>query len=638
MLQQMRTGAKSIFLKSILFGLLLLATIGLAFMDVQGMFRQGVSDSTVAKVGSEKITAPEFDRMVQIALRNQGLKQQEAYLAGFPRMVLEQEINSRLFAMESRRVGLEINDALVAAELKKILQPLKADGLSDQAALDQLLRAYDMNEAQLVSVLKSQIAAGQLLQNAFASVRAPAQMKKDAARYRHETREGQFLTLSAAHLKETLNPTDEDLRRFYDANTEAYVTPEYRALSVLVLDEKSLSKDLKVSPEAVKAHYDDHIDDYTTAETRTISQAILKEETAAKEFLARAQKEKSLEKAAQAFDAGKANILKAGDYTKAEMAAELAEAAFAAQAGDFIGPIQSPFGWHILHVQKTTPARTTSFEEARAGIESSLLRDLAANALYDRANKIDDAVASGKTLADISKEEGLDITSIAETDSFGKRADGKDAIPSLPSPSRLLEEAFSLEEGKVSSLVETPEGSFLLVGVDKIMPAVAKPFEKIKTDVRGRLIAERKIRALAEMGEKMVSRLQSGESLEKLAAEAGVKIEVTGAVQRGQTPEEAKMDRPLMNALFSLDQTGDATTVHADEKITVLRLSSRKIPSDTSLKDDLAATMEDALDRSMRQSLLDQYRGALAKKYKVTINDKAIEKMYAVDLEGESLE
>lgn len=637
MLQQMRTGAKSIFLKFILFGLLVLATIGLAFMDVQGMFRQGVSDSTVAKVGDEKITAPEFDRMVQTALRNQGLKQQEAYLAGFPRMVLEQEINNRLFALEARKIGLQVDDALAAAELKKILEPLKKEGLSDKAALDQLLRAYDMSEPQLVSILKSQIATQNLFQTAFANGRASEQLKVDAARYRSETREGRYVILNRKSIKDLPAPTEEELRAFYETVSREYVTPEYRSLSVIVLDAAAAAKEVKTSPDAIKAHYDEHISDYSEPEKRTVSQAVAKDEKLAKELLAKAQQETSLEKATKSFEKEKVTFVKAGDFTQSEMAAELAEAAFAAKAGEIIGPLKSPLGWHVLHVEKTSPAVITPFEKVSKTIEEEILRDLSANALYDRANKIDDAVAGGKPLADIAREYGIDITTIPETDSFGKNARGTDVTTSLPAHERVLEQAFSLSKGAASSLIETPEGSFVLVSVDNITPAEKKSFEKIKTDVRERFIADRQMRTLQAEAEKIVERVKAGEKLDKIAAEKKEEIRSTGAIQRGKTPEESKIDRPLLNALFSLAKTGEATFVNREEEIVVLSLHARKIEASQSLKDDLDTSVEEVLNRSVQQSLMDQYRTALAKKYKVTVNDALIARVYS-PADSETLE
>lgn len=61
MLKQMRSGAHSIVLKFMLFGLLLLAFVGLALMDYRGMLSGNYQTSNVATVDGEKITTLEFE-------------------------------------------------------------------------------------------------------------------------------------------------------------------------------------------------------------------------------------------------------------------------------------------------------------------------------------------------------------------------------------------------------------------------------------------------------------------------------------------------------------------------------------------------------------------------------------------------
>ena len=45
---------------------------------------------------------------------------------------------------------------------------------------------------------------------------------------------------------------------------------------------------------------------------------------------------------------------------------DFASAAFAAKPGQWVGPLRSGFGWHVLRVTDVVPARARSFDEARA--------------------------------------------------------------------------------------------------------------------------------------------------------------------------------------------------------------------------------------------------------------------------------
>ena len=71
-MKTLRQGASHGVSKFLLFGLLMVAVGGLVLMDVGGFFRGGVSNSDVARVGREKISAQSFDRTVRITLSRAG--------------------------------------------------------------------------------------------------------------------------------------------------------------------------------------------------------------------------------------------------------------------------------------------------------------------------------------------------------------------------------------------------------------------------------------------------------------------------------------------------------------------------------------------------------------------------------------
>ncbi len=73
-----------------------------------------------------------------------------------------------------------------------------------------------------------------------------------------------------------------------------------------------------------------------------------------------------------------------GWFRHDDMVPEFADAAFALQAGEISGPVQSPFGWHVIKVEerRTTPA--PGFEE----MADTLRAQLAEQAIYDRIDAL----------------------------------------------------------------------------------------------------------------------------------------------------------------------------------------------------------------------------------------------------------
>ncbi|MBI3440278.1 MAG: peptidyl-prolyl cis-trans isomerase [Proteobacteria bacterium] len=626
MLKQMREGTKSAVLKLTLFGLLLLAMTGLALMDVQGMFRNGVGGNTVASIGREKLAAIDFDRLVQSALHEQHMKQSDAYRAGFPLQFLKQEIDSRLFMMAANELGIQVGDEVAAKQVKAMLAPLVEKGLSEKEALQRVLQSYRLSEGQFVSMLKSQMASQQLLGIIASGAHAPKQLVDASLAYRNEWRRGDYFTLTADDLEAAKTPSEEELKAFYTAVAREYALPEYRTLSVITLDKKSVGDEVTISNDKLRQVYEENISDYKTPETRVISQVVAADEKTALQIHDAAMITKDLQKAAAA---GKGNYIKSVAMTEADMLAELSKAAFASPAGQVLAPIKTPLGWHVVYVEKITPGVTKSFESVKAVIEKDLLQDKVATALYERANKIDDEIGGGKTLSEVAKENGLRITVLEKIDAHGMGQNGKKSSAMLPLFDKILETGFGLHKGAASPLIETPDGAFMIVSADDIVPSEQQSFDKVRAQILARWKTDRHVKALSAKSAQIMDRLKQGEPFDKIAAGFKKSVQATALVKRATPDASTKANDHLIEALFSIDKVGHATAVGGDNSVTLIRLAERKVTPLKDINKTEVNTVEALLNRTLKQDLLEQYRLSLMDKYDVTVNGRLMSEMYA---------
>jgi parvulin-like peptidyl-prolyl isomerase len=67
----------------------------------------------------------------------------------------------------------------------------------------------------------------------------------------------------------------------------------------------------------------------------------------------------------------------ARDELAARLGPAIAEAAFAAPAEQWVGPVASPWGQHLLFVRERTPARRSAFETVRTELREALLAERA---------------------------------------------------------------------------------------------------------------------------------------------------------------------------------------------------------------------------------------------------------------------
>ena len=635
MLKAMRDGAQSVIIKWTLFGLLILAMLGLALISDTGLTRGGLSNSPVAKIGREKISQTEFDYILQNALRQQNIPAEEAYRTGLPFSVLEQEISSRIFARAAYDMGILVDDVTVAKSIKEQIAPMAQEAKTTEADIFQrILRNMGLSEAAFVASVKSQIATDTVLKAITVGVRAPEQLVKDAMNYRYEWRKGDYFVINTEDAGKIGTPSEDDLRRHYESIAEQFSLPEYRSFAVLLLDAATLGLSTAVTEEEIRAYYDENIAEFSSLEKRTIDQLVVTDEALAQEIFAKVSKTKKLKDAADAASKGKVSYIR-DTYAEEDIAVELAPTAFATAKGSVAAPIKSPFGWHILYVDSIIPAAVTPYEKAKSLIQKDLAAEKSAGLLYERANEIDDMLAGGKALAEVAAEFSIKETNFEDVSSEGVDMKGKKIETALPLFNKILENAFTLDEGSASQLIETPEGGFMVVETRSIRPSEQQAFETVRPEVEESWRQKERGRLLDDYSARILEKIQLGESFEKVAASLGKRVESTGMIRRGTTPPKAALERGLMPALFSMNRIGEVANIPAANSVTILKLSDRKIDPPGKLPQEEVENMRLLLQRSLQNDIVEQYRNSLMKEYKVSINEDLMLRNYSAVSEAE---
>lgn len=634
MLRAMRTGKQSVILKGFFLLLLAIAGGGLVLMDVQGVFNRSVPQSAVATIAGEKLSVNEFDRMVQAAVSQQRVSQTEAYRNGLPQQVLDQEINARLFSRAAYDAGFVVDDYSAAQYVRSaFIQPLVAQGVNEKDALQYMLRSSGISEAQLLSSIKSQMGAENLLKVVALGAYAPAQLVNDALRFRYEARRAEYFTLTLKEIGSIAEPTEEDIKKHYEQTISRYMLPEYRSLSALVVDADALGIAPAVTDEEIAAYFDAHKRDYSTAEERAIEQLVVDDqETAARVRTAALAAGNDLKKAIDATGAKNASVI-AGTFTEDNIAEPLATAFQSTAVGDISEPVQSPFGWHLVKVVKVTkPGTSKTLESVKAEIAKRLKTEKGADALYEQVNKIDDAIASGgATLEGLAAEYKLKPVSVEKIDASGFTPAGRKAdLSALPVAEKAVEAAFALAEGTLSSLIETPEGAFVIVSPVSVTAPEAKPLEAVKRDVVQSWKTERRNALLDEKAAQVMERLNMGENFEAVAKSFDKSVSRSDFLRRDSDAAKAPLGRGMLPALFSIEKSGQSVTVRGEDSLSFMRLLDRKVDMPKGEGDE-KQPLQQALSRAMQEDLISQFRQGLMEKYKVKINQSVIESTYNPD-------
>ena len=184
LLRSMRSG----FFSTIFLGLLVMGGVSLVFTDWNGMFKGGGNKTDVAKIDGTPIKISEFNSRVNSILRSQKIDPATAYQMGLIDNILSNEIYDILIKKNAAELGIQVEDRIIAEQIKEMIAPLKKDGVDDKAALKQFLEMQGMSEKQLTTALRDELTSKILKSTISSSVYIPKALTEDVIAYKNETR------------------------------------------------------------------------------------------------------------------------------------------------------------------------------------------------------------------------------------------------------------------------------------------------------------------------------------------------------------------------------------------------------------------------------------------------------------------
>ncbi|MGQ0526764.1 MAG: peptidylprolyl isomerase [Alphaproteobacteria bacterium] len=626
-MKALRHGASGGIAKFILFGLMTMAVAGLVLMDIGGFFRSGgMGGNNVIMVGREAVSIQTFDQELRRSVARLNITPQQAFDMGYVDQLLMSKVQSKVIARAADEHGLLVGKPHIAKQISQLIMPMVKPGQDPKDVFNQVLRSQGLNEKDMVREIGEQT-TGRLflsaLQSGFSSV--SPDIARDLAIFQKETRTIKYVAFPNASVK-IADPTDGQIAALYELRKPDFAEPEMRTFKIIRIRDEALKQTIAISEEEIKDAYEGNIVFYKTDENRIFEQALVASEEAAKN-IANSAAARDL-KAAVKKETGNTNeYMGEENSTEASLLPDIkADIEKAEKAGDVIGPVKSPLGWHIIKIKKISPESVRSLESARKEITAELQENRLAEERYAMAGTVEDLLASGSSLENINKEVKLDVTALPAMNQRGQTATGADALGTYKDAAQqILENGFALEQGTASSMIELPDGQLIGVYLETLKPETYVKLEKVKEDLKKDWMREQ-----VDMQNRMQARaaletLEAGADLKAFATAQNKSLQKTGGIMREQ--KKAPLSESALVEIFESD-LNKPFLIDIDGGVGIAAVTDANIPDSVDTSSKNYTTLEQNLEKSLQSEAVMQYLHEKQDQYNVRVNRKILERVY----------
>lgn len=215
-----------------------------------------ISNSEVlAQVGDDEVTVGELETLKQQYAQMFGGQINMAALGG-DRRFLDGLIRDRIIAQEAERLGLAASDAEVADAVRKRFSDASGKFIGFDKYKEAVIARYGSIE-RFEKQVRDQVAAQKLQAFVTAGVTVSEAEVQEQFKRKNAFFGVTYVPVSAAKLAEKIQPSDEELRAYYEQHKTDYrfLEPQ-KKIRYLFVDQAKVGEKIQVSDEDLKKEYD----------------------------------------------------------------------------------------------------------------------------------------------------------------------------------------------------------------------------------------------------------------------------------------------------------------------------------------------------------------------------------------------
>ena len=619
--------------------ILFLMMVPFAFFGVDYYFRGGNTADTVATIGKDKITMAEFDQ----SLRDQQQRARQLMGRNFdaamfdnPEVrfaVLDQVVNDHLLAGKAKEERFRVSDAQLRETIASI-PAFQDGGKFSGERYEMFLIGQNTNRLAFEDKVRQDMMAAAIQEPiAAANIVARPSTEKFLGLLEQQ-REVATAVISAEAFAKDVKISDADVKAFYDQNKASFQTPEMAKIEYLILTADALQSGTTVDAAEVKKQYDASVRQYSAAEERTVAHILVSVKPDAPE----AERAAARKRAEDLLAKARANPAKFGDlaressqdpgsaqqggdlgtFPRGTMVAAFEDAAFAANAGDIVGPVQTEFGWHVIKVNGIKAPHVQPFDEVKGQIEAELKRQQAAQKFAAAADQFQNLVyEQADSLAAAAKALNLKV----EVTPPITRSQAQALAKGNAKFAQTLFAPESIQGKRNTEAIEIGPNALIAARILDYQAAAPRPFNEIRDELRRQLERKAASDLAQEAGRAKLASLIEGKGDKQAGVTFGKPVQI------GRNQAQAGMGPEAVAQVFQANQDKlpayvGATNERGDYSIYKVLAVNTPANADKAKVDAASARLSEQVGREM----LTAYLASLKAKADVKINQANLEK------------
>jgi len=590
----------------------------------------------LATIGDQKVTVDEAQHQAQSVMRRNHLPDQFRAMV-MPR-IIDQLVLRAALINEADRMGLHVTDAELRDELRTgpLGQVLFPNGqfVGTDRYMDFIQGQFNLS----VDAFEQQVKQDLLLQKLEAIVSGPAAVsEKEMVDYydkQNEKVKFDYAYFSQPDLEKSINPTDAELRAYYDAHKSEYVNsiPEKRKIKYVVLDSSKIGAQVQVTQQDLQKYFDDHKSQYQTPARVKVAHILISpkpgKDGKPDDAAAKAKAEdilKQVKSGGNFADLAKKNSDDPGSaqnggelgwISPKQTVPEFDQKAFSMKPGEISDLVHTSFGYHIIKVEDTQTAHQQSLDEVKSQIEDLVK----AQKRSDAVNKYTDQFQSDVRSEGFDKAAQKFGLAVQTTDYITS----SDAVAGIGQSPEFSQAVFGASKGN-PVVARVPQG-FAVVDVLDIKPPATPSFEEARQRVAQEFKSQQAQQLLQKKTQELADRAKADHDLKKAAGETGATFKSSDLVGNNDQVKEIGAMSGAAGAAFSLKQGDISGPLSSGTTGFVIEVVQTQLPTPAEFAKDKDQLRDQLLNQKRMQTFqlfAQSTRARLEKEGKIHLNATA---------------